>query len=413
MRVLFTSPILEHPPAGGPQLRIENSIKALSTRCELDVLSRSTASPELRAQTAEFFRAYSGEFSSAPRLDRPAPGNRVLRRLRGTSRRLLDADAREDAQQILEHVDRKRIGIVWFGYGNISYPVIRRIRALRPDLKLVCDTDSVWSRFVLRELPYASGLRKLRIARSGKAKEREERAWVRLCDVTTAVSEVDAEYYRGLTPHQDRIHLFPNVIDVDSYANPPARPPGFTNPAIYLAGTFGHFHSPMDTAARWVLEKVMPQLLQRFRDLHFYIVGNNSDKGFGHLNGPNITATGRLDSVLPYLCHADVALVPLHFESGTRFKILEAGACGIPLVSTTLGAEGIPVVDGRDLLIADQPEAFAGAILKLLEDKPLASRLAASCKRLVREEFGLAKLARDAEKILAYLDRAPRAALAG
>lgn len=409
MRVLYTSPILEHPAAGGPQLRIENSIKALSTKCDLDVFSRAPAPREVRAQTAEFFRAHSNEFRYARRLESSSLAKRVLRRLRRIFHDPLDSDAREDARQILEQVELHGIGIVWFGYGNISFPLMRRIRALRPHLKLVCDTDSVWSRFVLRELPYATGLRKLRIARSGEDKEREERAWVELCDVTTAVSEVDAEYYRGLTPHKSRIHLFPNVIDVESYSSAPAKPPGFRNPSIYLAGTFGYFHSPMDTAARWVLEKVMPRLLQRIPDLHFYIVGNNSDKGYGHLNGPSITATGRLDSVLPYLCHADVALVPLHFESGTRFKILEAGACGVPLVSTTLGAEGIPVIDGRDILIADQPDAFADAILKLIEDKAFASRLAANCKRLVRDEFSLARLARDAERILAYLERTPAA----
>jgi glycosyltransferase involved in cell wall biosynthesis len=413
MRVLYTSPVLEHPAAGGPQLRVENSIKALSTKCKLDVFSRAAAPRAVRARTAEYFRAYSSEFRHARRLEGSALADRVRRKLRRTFRDPFDSDTREDAQQILELVDLHGIGIVWFGYGNISFPLMRCLRALRPRLKLVCDTDSVWSRFVLRELPYATGLRKLRISRAGRSKEREERAWVELCDVTTGVSEVDAEYYRGLTPHQGRIHLFPNVIDVESYRSPPARSPGFRNPSIYLAGTFGYFHSPMDTATRWVLEKVMPRLLQRIPDLHFYIVGNNSDKGFGHLNGPNITATGRLDSVLPYLCHADVALVPLHFESGTRFKILEAGACGVPLVSTTLGAEGIPVVDGREILIADQPEAFADAIVRLIEDKAFASRLAANCRQLVRDEFSLARLARDAQRILAYLERIPAAPHAG
>lgn len=403
MRVLFTSPILEHPAAGGPQLRIENSIKALSTKCELHVISRAPAPRADRARTAEFFRAYCREFRFPPRLERDAQANRVLRRLGRTLRGLLDADAREDAQLILEHVDRHRIGIVWFGYGNLSFLLMRRIRALRPRLKLVCDTDSVWSRFVLRELPYASGLRKLRISRSGRSKQLEERAWVELCEVTTAVSEVDAEYYRELTPQQDRIHLFPNVIDVESYGACPAKPPGFRNPSIYLAGSFGHFHSPMDAAARWVLEKVLPILLKTYPDLHFYIVGNNSDKGFGHLNGPNVTATGRLDSVLPYLCHADVALVPLKFESGTRFKILEAGACNIPLVSTTLGAEGIPVVDGEHILIADQPEAFAKAILRLLDDKAFAAGLARNCRQLVHERFSVETLAHQAQGILNYL----------
>lgn len=404
MRVLFTSPILEHPAAGGPQLRIENSIKALSTRCELDVLSRSPAPREVRSRTAEFFRSYSRRFIYPARLERDAPANRLVRKLGTTLRALLDADARQDAALILEHVDRHAIGIVWLGYGNISFPLIRRLRALRPRLKMVCDTDSIWSRFVLRELPYASGLRRLRISRSGKSKQREERAWVELSDVTTAVSEVDAAYYRGLTPHKGRIRLFPNVIDLESYSARPAKPQGFRNPSIYVAGSFGHFHSPMDSACRWVIDKVLPRLLRRFPDLHFYIVGTNSDKGFGHLNGRNLTATGRVESVLPYLCHADVALVPLLFESGTRFKILEAGACRVPQVSTTLGAEGIPVANGRDMLIADDPEAFAGAILRLLEDRALASALAASCQRLVHEQFSLARLARDAEGILAYLN---------
>ena len=402
MKVLFTSPILEHPAAGGPQLRIENSIKALARVCELHVVSRAVLDERSRARTEELLRPYCKRFQYVPRLERKARGPALLRRARGALRRLVDASTREDAHFLLEHVDRQAIDVLWFGYGNISFPLMRRIRALRPRLKMVCDTDSVWSRFVLRELPYATGVRKLRIARSGRRKELEERAWVELCDVTTAVSEVDAEYYRSLTSRPQRVHLFRNVIDVDSYQVCPPKPAEFRSPSIYLAGTFGHFHSPMDTAARWVLENVFPRLLKRYPGLHFYIVGNNSDRGFGHLNGPNITATGRLESVLPYLMHADVALVPLMFESGTRFKILEAGACRIPLVSTTLGAEGIPVVDGEHILIADDAQQFADAILRLLDDRALASRIAGRCNELVRRDFSVQALAEDGRRILAY-----------
>jgi glycosyltransferase involved in cell wall biosynthesis len=401
MRVLFTSPVLEHPAAGGPQLRIENSIKALAAKCELDIVARTPLPGPASDATAEFLRRRCSEVVMARGAGEDPQDRRLVRRV---LRRVLELDAPQHARMLVEHAERRDIDIIWFGYGNISYPVIRRVRRLRPGLKLVCDTDSVWSRFVLRELPYVTGARKLRISLAGRHKEREERAWVQLCQVTTAVSEVDADYYRALTPHRERIHLFPNVLDLEAYARPP-RPPGFRSPSIYLAGSFGHFHSPMDTAARWVLEKVLPRLLQRHPQLHFYIVGNNSDRGFAHLNGPNITATGRVASVLPFLCHADVALVPLHFESGTRFKILEAAACGVPLVSTTLGAEGIPVVDGRDILLADKPEAFADAILALLDDRALAARLATSCRRLVQEHFSVERLARDAEGILQFLER--------
>jgi glycosyltransferase involved in cell wall biosynthesis len=401
MRVLFTSPILEHPAAGGPQLRIENSIKALGRISELHVVSRASLAEQARAETEKFFRSHCAQFLFISRLMRKAHPRGLLRVVRGGLRRLLDAATREDARFLLDHIDRYAIDVLWLGYGNISFPLIRRLRSLRPRLKMVCDTDSVWSRFVLREAPYAAGIRKLRILREGKKKELEERAWVALCDVTTAVSEVDADYYRGLALEPQRVHLFRNVIDVESYEARPPRPADMRSPSIYLAGTFGY--SPMDSAAKWMLEKVFPRLLERHPDLHFYLVGKNSDKSFGHLNGTNVTATGRLESVLPYLMHTDVALVPLMFESGTRFKILEAGACGIPLVSTTLGAEGIPVVDGEHILIADDPERFAGAILRLLDDKSLASRLAARCSELVRREFSIEALAEEARRILAYL----------
>jgi glycosyltransferase involved in cell wall biosynthesis len=107
---------------------------------------------------------------------------------------------------------------------------------------------------------------------------------------------------------------------------------------------------------------------------------------------------------LPYLCNTDVALVPLKFESGTRFKILEAGACKVPLVSTTLGAEGIPVIDGEHILIADEPEDFAKAIVRLLDDKELARKLAVNCNDLVNKNFSVESLAAEAKKILGYLN---------
>lgn len=405
MRVLFTTPVLEYPSAGGPQLRIENSIKALSRVCELDIVHRADGPAESVENTSRFFRKYATEYHV---LSKPVPAGVFSRVLslaeRVLNRFFIDTRTAGPAKYILDHLDRRQIDILWCGYGNISYPLMKYIKARRPDLKIVCDTDSVWSRYVLRELPYAKGLRKLRILRVGRKKEAEERAWVNLCEVTTAVSEVDAEYYRAIALEPGRVHLFSNVIDTESYKLAPPPPPGFKSPSIYLAGSFGYYHSPMDTAARWMLEEVLPRVLKTHPDLHFYIVGRDSELGFGHLNGANLTVTGRLESVLPYLCNTDVALVPLKFESGTRFKILEAGACKVPLVSTTLGAEGIPVVDGEHILIADEPEDFAKAIVRLLDDKELAKKLAVNCHDLVNARFSVESLAMEAKQILGYLD---------
>ena len=401
MRILFTSPIMEHPASGGPQLRIENSIKALSKISELDIINRDPFATNI---TNEFFQKYAIEYHLLAHSVPKDFFSKVIFLATKFINRCYDIKTAMQADYLLQHIDRRQIDILWFGYGNISYPLIKRIKSLRPELRVVCDTDSVWSRFVLRELPYAKGLRKLRIGMSGWKKEVEEKAWVNLCEVTTAVSEIDAQFYRDIAKDKTKIHIFSNVIDVESYVLPPAPPIGFKTPSIYLAGSFGHYNSPMDTAARWMLEEVFPLVLKKYPNVHFYIVGRNSELGFGHMNGPNVTVTGRLESVLPYLCNTDVALVPLKFESGTRFKILEAGACKVPLVSTTLGAEGIPVVDGEHILIADEPKSFADAIVRLLEDKALANKLAKNCQDLVKEKYSVETLLLEAKRILEYLE---------
>lgn len=404
MKILFTTPMLEHPAAGGPQLRIENSIIALNRVSELHVLSR-VDKRNLGGDAADkFFREHCHEFVYLFSIT-GLSGNRYIRKCQIIGRKLLwDLLFQNDADFIIDYAEKINIDILWFGYGNISYPLIKEIKRKRPSFKVVCDTDSVWSRFILRELPYENDpVRRKKIEQEGALKEQEEREWVNLCDVTTAVSHVDAEYYRSIAKDPEKIRIFSNVIDVGSYKNPPSPPAGFKTPSFYLAGTFGHYHSPMDTAARWVIEEVLPLVRKDIPHVHFYIVGRNSDLFFGNLNDPGITATGYLDSVLPYLCNTDVAIVPLKFESGTRFKILEAGACKIPLVSTTLGAEGIPVVDGEHILIADEPHDFAQAIIKLINDRNLANQLAQNCHQIVTELFSVEALSCEAEKILSYL----------
>jgi len=403
MKVLFTSVFLEHPAAGGPQLKIENAIKALSRVCEIDIISREPELVDETGEAAQFFKEFCTEFHVVPRIKQKRSGNRYFRKLKSIFDQIFDLENSKDASFILEHIDRRNIDILWFGYGNISFPLIKKIKSMRPNLKVVCDTDSVWSRFVLRELPYAKGFRKLRIFLSGRKKEDEEREWVNLCEATTAVSEVDAKYYRSIATDKTRVHIFSNVIDIDSYKNAPPPPDNFKSPSIYLAGSFGHYHSPMDAAARWVLSDILPLVRKAVPDVHFYIIGRNSDIRFGHVGDSAVTVTGKVETVLPYLCNTDVALVPLKFESGTRFKILEAGACKVPLVSTVLGAEGIPVKHGEHILLADESEEFANAIIRLLGDKKFASTLAENCFQLVHDRFSVEALAVEAKQILEYL----------
>ncbi|MBF0510804.1 MAG: glycosyltransferase [Candidatus Omnitrophica bacterium] len=400
MKVLFTTRVLEHPAIGGPALRVENSIKALSRVCDLFIVSRLSKSVIGQERAESFYKEYCREFLYAPsaRWSR----NRYVRKLQTEWHKAMRYQ--DDERFIIDQVDEKGVDVLWCGFGNRSFELIERIKAQRPLLKIVCDTDSVWSRFELRELPFETDPKqRKKIQKDGYRTAAWERKIVYLCEVTTAVSEVDAVYYRAIANDPQRVMIFSNGIDLKTYEAPHPFVAGFKKPCIYLAGSFFREDCPMHRAARWIVEKVFPTLQKAIPDIHFYIVGKGSDVICGKYNAPAITVTGKVSSVLPYLCHSDVALVPLQFESGTRFKIMEAGACKVPIVSTALGAEGIPVIHEQDILLADNPEDFTRSIIRLIRDKDLATWLKNNCYELIRKKYSVEYLSTEAELILQKL----------
>jgi len=424
-KILFTTPILEHPAAGGPALRITNSIKALNAISELHVISRVSFLALGGAFAENHFRSMCHRFEYSPSARKPNLLNkianyrvgiknmplyqfinlpfRVFSRIYNLAESKLRNYFDQDVRFINNYVIKNLIDIIWFGYGNISYLLMKELKSNLPSVKMVCDTDSVWSRFILRELEVKKDPERFkRIEAEGKKKEEEEKQWVEFCDITTAVSEVDAEYYRGIANDPYRIKIFSNVIDVDNYKNIPSPPINFKKPCIYLAGTFWE-KSPMDYAARWVIKDIFPIIKKEIPDLYFYIIGKGSDTVLSDVNDKDITITGKVDTVLPYLCNSDVSIVPLKFESGTRFKILEAGVCGIPIVSTTLGAEGINLENGVDITLADTAENFAQSIIRIIKDRSLAEALSANCKKKIYEEHSIENLKQEGINIINFL----------
>lgn len=399
-RILFTTSILRHPAVGGPYLRIENSIKALSQISELTIYCRTPITQSEIEYYQSFCKNFYCQYPTGWINDQ---FNRIKIITNFVARKVLKQEIfrkkMDDYKDFLRLADTLQPDIIWLGYGNISYPLLKYLKQ-NSSYKVVCDTDSVWSRYILRGLPYAQNeTDKKRIEKEGKEKEEEERWGTQLADITTAVSEIDAEYYRKLAKNLEQIHVFSNVIDLKEYNEIPQKPLDFKKPSIYLAGTFWS-KSPMEEAARWVIEKVFPLVKKEIPDIHFYIVGSNSDKTLKDIHDPSITITGILPSVLPYLCHANIAVVPLKFESGTRFKILEAGACNIPVVSTTLGAEGIPITHGVNILIADDPETFAREIINLIADIEYAKQIASRLHTVIVEKYDISSLVLEGNAII-------------
>ncbi|MFC2005133.1 glycosyltransferase [Chloroflexota bacterium] len=436
VKVLYTTPVLKHPPMGGPQLSVENCIKALSKESELHIISRVPISLIGGIEAQKFYEQYCVNFLYSPMAGSFSPPRMIkfqtqalnsalayCRRIKflnqvggfffrlyfdkflhKSQKRRMDS-TNQDVNFILKYFEEYSIDVIWCDRGiEHSFDLIYKIKKKRPDIKVVCDTCAVNSRFILRGLPYEKSLsRKSQIYRAGKKKKKEERILVNLADITTAVSEVDAQYYRSIAKVPAKIQLFSNVIDIETYEKIPPPADSFKKPCIYLAGTFFSPQSPMADAARWVITAVLPLVRQQIPNIHFYIVGRGSDETLLEIDDPGITVTGELPSVLPYLCHADVALVPLRFESGTCFKILEAGACCIPIVSTTIGAEGLSVTHEKNILIADEPKSFADSIISIIKNHDLALEIAKNLKTLVYENHNIASLAEEGRLILEYL----------
>jgi len=402
-RILFTTPILEYPAMGGPQLRIANSMTALNQICDVRVFSRHSLDKENEATLRLFVSDNCTEYIWANpyifNLDAP----RILQYSERLIRKIYDPRKRQHARIIENYVQQNQISTVWFGYGNISLGLIRQVRRLCPHTKIVCDTDSVWSRFVLRALPFSSIWRKPYVVVSGMIAQRREILMTQISDVITAVSEIDRKVYQAIPNKRATIMRFSNVVNLSMYGRKKHEEISINRPAIYLAGTFGHKNSPMDYGCMWFLKEVLHLVKQSNPNVHFYIAGSRSLERFGGYVSQNVTVLGRLHDLVPYLSTMDVSIVPLFFESGTRYKILEAAVCGIPVVTTSLGVEGLNLEHEQDLLVADSAQEFANSILRVIQDSSMRLKLTSSCRQKVEQNYVLKNLMQEGQGILDYL----------
>jgi glycosyltransferase involved in cell wall biosynthesis len=152
----------------------------------------------------------------------------------------------------------------------------------------------------------------------------------------------------------------------------------------------------------FLLDEVFPKLLAVRPKLRAVIIGRNPPASLAEKikdRSLNVTLTGFVDDIRPHVAAANVYVIPLFVGSGTRIKAFEAMAMGRPVVSTTLGIEGLDVTDGETFLRADDAPAFARCILALLDDSAMRVRIAGAARRLMEERFSWSRVARQFEAI--------------
>jgi len=225
---------------------------------------------------------------------------------------------------------------------------------------------------LLRKLNYNIEYRKL---------YHDEMAACRRFDHLMVTSERDRELFDRHLPQMKKTVL-PNGVDSAFFA------PGDTGPepnTLVFTGMMKYL--PNNVGMHFFLKRIFPLIQKQVPDVKILVVGASPPASLLALANDNVTFTGRVDDVRPYVHRGQVAVVPLTMGGGTRLKILESFAMKKPVVSTTIGAEGLDARHGESIMLADEPEAFAGHVVSLLKDAGLRERLTANAYELMKTTY--------------------------
>lgn len=219
-----------------------------------------------------------------------------------------------------------------------------------------------------------------------------EKESCRRFDWVAAVSKEDAAAMQNEYGIEN-VSDIPTGVDTEFFAPPKNAEKNEFN--LVFTGSMDWL--PNEDAIRWFTEEVLPLIRRQMPQVSLTVVGRNPFPSLLELSkkDPSIAVTGRVPDVRPFMEKASVYVVPIRIGGGTRLKIYEAMAMSLPVVSTAIGAEGLPVKDGEEILLRDAPHEFAEAVVQLLKDKNLAQKIGSQAAKTVREKFGWPQVADD------------------
>jgi glycosyltransferase involved in cell wall biosynthesis len=225
-----------------------------------------------------------------------------------------------------------------------------------------------------------------------------EEATCRQAAIAMACSENDRQLLSSLCPGLCAM-VVPNVVDFDCYA---PREDGNTS-TILFQGAMDWF--PNRDAVTFFVARMLPVLKQSVPHIRFVVAGRNPPPAFvsKFAGVSGIKFTGNVPDMRAEIAKAAVCIVPLRIGSGTRLKILEAAAMAKPVVSTRIGAEGLNFVDGEEIVLADEPRAFARAIVALLADPARRRTMGLAARRRVEIQYSMSALRSALGQALAQL----------
>lgn len=302
--------------------------------------------------------------------------------------------SRQMAMEIASMVKKDRYDFV-----IAEYSVMGQFIHKNPDLPPVRRVISVHECYYLSRLKsyhhYRWGMNKIREAVNLKGLKKYEFEMYRSADKLLTLTPEGKEELLEICPDLD-IAIVPHGVDVDYFSFSPLKE---SEKSIIFVGNYLHY--PNADAVLYFHREIWPSIKSLLPNIKFYVVGQSPPLEVEGLSQEeNIIVTGRVNDVRPYLRKGRVFVCPVRLGGGFRGKILEAMAVGRPVVSTSLGAEGIPATDGENILIADRPSEFAQRLVDLMKNESLMEKISSNARRLMEERYAWEKGVEVLEAIL-------------
>jgi glycosyltransferase involved in cell wall biosynthesis len=393
VKILWVCPTFLHPTTRGGQIRTLGTLRELHRSHEIHfaALQRPEDGSEGVTRSSEYCsRSYP--IAHDPPAARSAAfytqaARNALSSMPLAVSRWRSAALRQRVEQLLEEHRFDRV-VCDFLAAAPNVPGIERAALFQHNVETI-----IWER--LRDTA-SNPLRRLALRYEAARMLAYERSICRAAGHVIAVSEEDAERMRsrfGIS----RISAVPTGVDID-YFTPPSDCP----PAADLVFVGSMNWTPNIDGVSYFSEEILPLILAAKPDCRVAIVGRTPPPSITRLaeNQPNLSVTGSVPDVRPYLWGSKVCVVPLRIGGGTRLKIYEAMAARIPVVSTSVGAEGLPVSNEENIVLADDPRQFARACLELLANSDKRRRLAGQAWDLVASRYSWKQAAECFERIL-------------
>ena len=390
MRLLFLTQVLPYPLDAGPKARAYFVLRYLAQHHEVTLLT--FVRPSDREDSVAHLRSLCAAVHTVPMLRSTGRDLQHLVRSLGSPTPFLIgrdwvAEMAETALRLVKetpfaaiHADQLPMA----QYALWARDQLPQSSTPRPNVVLD-EHNAVYLIFQRLAATERNPLKRAVLELEWRKLQRYEDEICRRMDKVVWVTQQDWQaLHPGVAPTADEPSVIP--ICVDPEGEMPLAPAARPRRVTFLGGLH---YPPNAQGILWFAEHVFPIVLAKVPDAVLTVIGKQPPPGLHKLNIPaaNLEVTGYVDDPMPYLRETAAFLVPLFAAGGMRVKILDAWMWGLPIVSTTIGAEGIEIRPGENIFIADEAPSFAAAVLTLLQDDTARARLAHSGRRWLEQAY--------------------------